>query len=409
MFKILCAIGIVFLLVDVGMPQSVYEQCRIQAIYVKFSTHRGEVHQVKWEDPDKLDTASNIVDEFLKQIHSDRDGTVSVHMSPPKELMTWDGFKAYTGNSYPNPAEEALRKEAFERNLKLINEQNHLNSISLRSSKLKITSLSDMTEEQYERYCTGELPYTPTAKEVSWHASINFPHKLNYAKEGYVGKIRKQGDCEACWAMVAAAMAEALHVRATRLFWRFSPQFLLDCDNAIFDNEGRRSAGCEGGYVNNAFEYIIMNGIALESSYPYIEKTGRCDTRKKNCVVKLNRPGYIQLAQIPSGDELSLKEAVFNYGPMIVKIFSNLASFQHHGVGVYADVKCRSLRDDEGGHAMLLIGYGTDDEDGDYWLLLNTWGTGWGEKGFRGMEKINNGNMCGIASRAFHQTFFTDW
>lgn len=56
-------------------------------------------------------------------------------------------------------------------------------------------------------------------------------------------------------------MAEALHVRATRLFWRFSPQFLLDCDNAIFDNEGRRSAGCEGGYVNNVGLILLLYKI----------------------------------------------------------------------------------------------------------------------------------------------------
>jgi len=33
-------------------------------------------------------------------------------------------------------------------------------------------------------------------------------------------------------------------------------------------------------------------------------------------------------------------------------------------------------------HAVVLVGYGTDEENGDFWLIRNSWGTGYGENGY---------------------------
>ena len=44
-------------------------------------------------------------------------------------------------------------------------------------------------------------------------------------------------------------------------------------------------------------------------------------------------------------------------------------------------------------HAVLLVGYNTDDS----WIVKNSWGTTWGEKGFM---TLSPGNTCGIISHA---------
>lgn len=103
-----------------------------------------------------------------------------------------------------------------------------------------------------------------------------------------------------------------------------------------------------------------------------------------------------------------MKEAVATVGPVSVAIDATEEKFMLYKEGVLVDDTCSNGQNDLN-HGVLVVGYGTDNtrkltgkstDDGvDYWIVKNSWGTGWGEQGYVRMAKGLK-NMCGIATAA---------
>ena len=98
---------------------------------------------------------------------------------------------------------------------------------------------------------------------------------------------------------------------------------------------------------------------------------------------------------IPQGIEKALMKAVATIGPFSVTIDASQESFQFYSTGVYHEPNCTP---DGLDHGVLVVGYGTENGH-DYWLVKNSWGTGWGEQGYIKMAR-NKNNHCGIATAA---------
>nr|CAD2175235.1 unnamed protein product [Meloidogyne enterolobii] len=79
-------------------------------------------------------------------------------------------------------------------------------------------------------------------------------------------------------------------------------------------------------------------------------------------------------------------------GP-VVACFDVYNDFMSYRSGVYFTANARKV----GGHAVRIIGWGTQTCSGKsmpFWLIANSWSTGWGEKG---LVKIRSGvNEVGI-------------
>lgn len=140
-----------------------------------------------------------------------------------------------------------------------------------------------------------------------------------------------------------------------------------------------------------AFEYVKKNGgIDTEKSYPYKAKDSKCKFDQAN--IGATCTGH---KDITKDSEADLQQAVADIGPISVAIDASSREFRFYKKGVLNVPKCSSTRLD---HGVLAVGYGALDGD-DYWLVKNSWGTTWGEKGYVMMSR-NKDNQCGIATAA---------
>ncbi|CAK9133244.1 unnamed protein product [Ilex paraguariensis] len=151
------------------------------------------------------------------------------------------------------------------------------------------------------------------------------PSTMDWRKKGAVTTVKDQGQCGCCWAFLAVASMEGITQRTTGKLISLSEQELVDCDTSGEDQ------GCEGGLMDDAFQFIQKNhGLASEANYPYEGTDGTCNTNKaSNHVAKIT--GY---EDVPNNSESALLKAVAKQ-PVSVAIDAGGSDFQFYSSGVF--------------------------------------------------------------------------
>uniref|UniRef100_A0A915NIW0 Peptidase C1A papain C-terminal domain-containing protein n=1 Tax=Meloidogyne floridensis TaxID=298350 RepID=A0A915NIW0_9BILA len=181
--------------------------------------------------------------------------------------------------------------------------------------------------------------------------------------------VQNQGYCGSCWAhSVASAYTDRYCIEKAKkkvsipnnATFTFSAYDLLSCS---------KEKGCDGGLEKDAWKWIEKNGICTGTDFP-----------RKN----VTSVGTL-------GGEANIKDQLKKYGS-VSAAFVVYEDFQGYKDGVYRYVKGER----KGGHAIVIVGYGTATCDGGkipFWIIRNSWGPKWGKGGFfyirRGKDECN--------------------
>ncbi|GAU44454.1 hypothetical protein TSUD_93080 [Trifolium subterraneum] len=288
---------------------------------------------------------------------------------------------------YKDDAEREKRFMIFKDNVEFIESFNAANN---KPYKLSVNHLADLTLEEFKASRNGykkrSLEFTTTS--FKYENVTDIPEAIDWRTKGAVTPIKDQGQCGSCWAFSTVAATEGINQITTGKLISLSEQELVDCDTKGEDQ------GCEGGLMEDGFEFIIKNGgITSEVNYPYKAIDGSCNSAT---IPAAKIKGY---EQVPVNSEDSLLKAVANQ-PISVSIDASDSSFMFYSSGIYTG-ECGTELD----HGVTAVGYGNANGT-DYWLVKNSWGTVWGEKGYIRMQRgiVAKEGLCGIAMDSSYPT-----
>jgi len=292
----------------------------------------------------------------------------------------FQSFVEQNGKTYSHE-EFQHRFLLFKRNIAFIEAHNKKNL----SFTLAVNEFADLHVTEFNKIFKGLHKIDNVLSSIQLPLNPSAPARIDWRTKNAVTGVKDQGQCGSCWAFSTTGSTEGSRAIGTGKLISLSEQQLVDCSGS-YGNQG-----CNGGLMDNAFQYIQANGgLDTEASYPYTAQDGSCSYQQSNCATTVT--GY---KDVNSGDENDLLNNVVN-GPVSVAIDASQSSFQFYSSGVYYEPACSSTQLD---HGVLAVGYDTTSDGTAYWIVKNSWGSNWGQNGYIWMSR-NRNNNCGIATAA---------
>ena len=287
-------------------------------------------------------------------------------------------FAAEHNKSYETVEEFQMRAALFAETEAFIQEHNTQNN----NYTVGHNQFSDMTDMERKARLGFRAAENKDGNVVELDTT-NLPESVDWRTAGAVNAIQDQGQCGSCWAFSATGSLEGAHFLATGNLLKFAEQQLVDCANTA---AGYLNFGCNGGMYGRAWNYWKTHDAILESDYAYTAKDGTCayDSTPLTTIEVTN------WSSVKTDDVAQTKAAVAQR-PISIAIEADKLVFQQYSSGIFDNTKCGTTMD----HAVMLVGYGSENGQ-DYFILRNSWGTTWGEKGYMRIAAVDGVGICGM-------------
>uniref|UniRef100_A0A646QI32 Cystatin n=1 Tax=Hemiscolopendra marginata TaxID=943146 RepID=A0A646QI32_9MYRI len=299
-----------------------------------------------------------------------------------EDLKQFKNFVRRFQKTYNNEEEMKHRFEIFRQNLKIIH---MLKETEQGTAEYGVTEFSDLTKDEFKQRYLGLNPSLARheRQRQAKIPNVQFPPSFDWRDHNAVTPVKNQKQCGSCWAFSVTGNVEGQWAIQKGKLISLSEQELVDCD--------KLDEGCNGGYMTNAYEQIIkLGGLESESDYPYEAEDEKCHFQKPKVQVTINDYQNI------SNNETEMAQWLYKNGPISIGINANAMQFYYGGISHPWKFLCNPKNLD---HGVLIVGYGSSkyslfNKTIPYWIVKNSWGSSWGEKGY---YRVYRGDgTCGL-------------
>lgn len=151
---------------------------------------------------------------------------------------------------------------------------------------------------------------------------------------------------------------------------------------------------CNGGYLNRVWSYLTNTGTVSDGCDPYVSGNRyvpSCPAKCSSTSQLFTKYKCASGSVVHPTSVAAIQTEIMNNGPVQAG-FTVYSDFYNYRSGIYKHTTGYVL----GGHAVKVIGWGTQSGI-NYWIIANSWGPSWGEKGF---FRIQMG-QCGIEAQVY--------
>lgn len=326
-------------------------------------------------------------------------------LSNAQGLPSFESFIETHSRSYQQGSAEFQERESLYLQRKADAELQNANPERLWTAG--VNKLWDWTEAELKTLRGWDGSNMPeggsSTRSVKKHATFlqqegDVPTEKTWTNLATAQHIRNQGDCGSCWAIAASTVLEG-HTEIYRGSPRtFSAQQIVECTPNPRHCGG--DGGCKGATAELAMDWVLKNGCAEAADIPYTAQDAVCPETTSSTAAMAqiladdSHPGASSFGMtgwetLPKNEYGPLVHALAEKGPVAVSVAAD--TWFSYESGIFNGCGKDAVID----HAVVAMGYG-EEAGRKYWLIQNSWGQDWGEKGHIRLERHEGGDYCGM-------------